>query len=114
MLQIREGLGTSLSPSQRKSMNNQKIPRQPTEVERNELYELLHTMHFFDGTDEDLPTVIHEAIDRAAIAVFDDFTTDGPGYSGKIMMVVWTQDLAHYELYNWDKNGLAFVEYDPY
>jgi hypothetical protein len=28
-------------------------------------------------------------LDGAAVAIFDDYITDGPGYHGKIAMVVW-------------------------
>ena len=43
--------------------------------------------------------------DLAYIAVFDDYITDAPGYSGKVMVVVWALSPRDYDVYIWDEHG---------
>jgi hypothetical protein len=38
---------------------------------------------------------------HAAIAVFDEYITVGPGYAGKVMTVVWDGSPSFSEVYLW-------------
>ena len=50
----------------------------------------------------------------AWIAVFDDYITDGPGYSGKVMCVVWGADPSEVDVFRWQDDRLKKCtgEYD--
>lgn len=61
-------------------------PRKPNAKERRQLLDWLA-----DQRKE--PSILEneeEEIAGCAIAVFDGYITDGPGYCGKIMTVVWS------------------------
>lgn len=71
------------------------MPRKPTEEEYYQLFCLLWS----DPEDKEDTMA---SIKGAAIAVFDGYITDGPGYAGKIMVVVWTGSPTFYEAYTWN------------
>ncbi len=72
-------------------------PREAIIKELNELEHLLRLAY----TPEDVTFLVQ----RAAIAVFDDYATGGPGYFGKIMTVVWDGSPGEYIVYTWNSAG---------
>ena len=44
-------------------------------------------------------------VESAAIAVFDNYTTSSPGYSGKLMVVVYQGAPEMTETYTWVKDN---------
>ncbi len=79
-------------------------PRIPTEAEKNELVTYILFDEFVKSSvsGEDKETV-EGLVENAAIAVFDDYITDSPGYAGKVMVVVWSGDPAFTDTYIWDR-----------
>lgn len=79
-------------------------PRKPTEGEKKELLEHLI---FEKYLNEPSPETRQEEFDtinnNAYIAVFDDYITDGPGYAGKVMVVVWSGAPEFTETYYWPR-----------
>jgi hypothetical protein len=63
-------------------LNPPPAPRLPTEKEK-----MLLTCYLTDMGEQD--DVAREIVDSARIAVIIDYMSDGPGYYGKIMLVVW-------------------------
>ena len=59
-------------------------PRIPTKEEKNEL--LQHLLKYDYKNDEKERVNIEGFVESAAIAVFDNYTTSSPGYSGKLMV----------------------------
>lgn len=45
---------------------------------------------------------IADFVSTAAIAVFDDYISDGPGYAGKVMVVVWSGGPYINSVYTWN------------
>ena len=76
-------------------------PRKPTEAEKKELVDFLLSNN---AADEDM-TTIKGYVDDAYIAVFDDYVTGGPGYFGKVMVVVYDGGTTQTETYSWDSLG---------
>jgi hypothetical protein len=69
-------------------MTDSTIPRKPTPEEV-----VLLAQWVCAQRNEPVPTdqsEIDDLIAGASIAVFDGYITDGPGYSGRIMVVVWS------------------------
>jgi len=62
-------------------------PRKPTKEEKKELIDFIlkHDLK----NDENERANIEGFVESAAIAVFDNYTTSSPGYSGKLMVVVY-------------------------
>ena len=46
---------------------------------------------------------LQDVLSRAFVSVCDDFMTDGPGFSGRTMLVMWPSGES--ELFTWDRNG---------
>jgi len=76
------------------------VPRRPTREELEQLTQAQHT--FFGYPSEE---VIDLAEGYASVAVFDDYITVSPGYTGKIMLVVWRAMPSLYEAYIWNEKG---------
>lgn len=72
-------------------------PRKPTEEEKKQLLNYLVEHDNFDRED------IEITVDSAFIAVFDDYTSGGPGYSGKVMVVVYDGHPSETETYLWQR-----------
>ena len=79
-------------------------PRQPTDEEKAELLNYVVLASVIDPDDEDRQT-FNGLIEDAAIAVFDHYITDGPVYSGKVMMVVWSGAPERHEVFIWVPTG---------
>ena len=77
--------------------------RVPTKEEKIELVEyiLKHGLR----NDENERENIEGVVESAAIAVFDHYITSSPGYSGKLMVVVYEGSPEMTETYTWVKNN---------
>lgn len=84
------------------------VPREPTPKEKRELiaYNTVRAYENPTREDRDEQAMFVEA---AAIAVFDDYITGGPGYAGKLMMVVWDGSPSFYEVYTWRDGSIEHV-----
>lgn len=79
-------------------------PRKPTEGEFTSILEYL-------GHTEKLERAEHrQLLKRAYIAVFDRYMPDSPGYTGKVIIIVWPGDVSLYELLTVTKDGLFLHE----
>ena len=78
-------------------------PRKPTKEEKKELIDFIlkHDLK----NDENERANIEGFVESAAIAVFDNYTTSSPGYSGKLMVVVYDGSPEMTETYTWVKEN---------
>jgi hypothetical protein len=77
-------------------------PRIPTKEEKIELVQyLLKDDYRNDGNEREH---IEGFVESAAIAVFDNYITTSPGYSGKLMVVVYEGSPEMTETYTWVKD----------
>jgi hypothetical protein len=83
-------------------------PRKPTTEELQQLI-AFDRERFAYGNDEEAA----EVVDAAFIAVFDDYVTGGPGWAGKLMMVVYDGSPSQYEVFIWDDTQLRRVDQEP-
>lgn len=93
-------------------MKTKKTSRQPNS---SELEELAHFNSQKYGYSSDPCENFREAyrlVEQATIAVFDDYVTGDPSYSGKLMMVVWDGSPSQYEVYTWYDNKIVLEEQD--
>ena len=74
-------------------------PRKPTEAEKKELIDYLVEIGQIEPPEPD------EDLFNGSIyaAVFDNYITDSPGYSGKVMVVVWSGAPEFTETYIWTR-----------
>ena len=86
-------------------MTDSHTPRLPTETEKRELAEWLLSYENENPTPENIAEKI-PLVEAAHIAVFDNYMTDGPGYAGKLMSVVWSGGPDIHEVYTWENNRL--------
>ena len=49
-------------------------------------------------------------IENAYTAVFDHYITDGPGYTGKLMLVAWSGSPCFYECFIWKEGQIVLLE----
>lgn len=80
--------------------------RKPTEEEKAQLIQYLFEQeNIVKPTEEDK---VDKAglIDNSAIAVFDDYTTDSPGYQGKVMAVIWPGSPGLTETFIWHEGKI--------
>jgi hypothetical protein len=82
-------------------------PRKPN---RQEITQLAGYIHYKFGHGENLKEA-ELVVKDTCIAVFDDYISGGPGYAGKLMMVVWLWPAA-YEVYIWEDGELTHVNQD--
>ena len=45
-------------------------------------------------------------VETASVAVHDDYCTDCPGYSGKVMSVVWSGSHTFFDVFTWEAGKL--------
>lgn len=95
-------------------MQKRKLPRRPTDKERQALIDLLETELCYEARDyEDLEDLsIAERVSQATIAVFDDFAATETDYIGKVMVVVWDFGPECYEVFGWVGNQLVGMPQD--
>ncbi len=88
-------------------------PRKPTEEEKKELIGYLISEGYGMGTvsDEAVESGFRTWINAAAIAVFDDYQTDYPGYHGKVFVILPTYTLHPniVELYVWENGKMTRI-----
>jgi hypothetical protein len=78
---------------------NSRIPTKEEKIEVVE-YILTHDLR----NDENERENIEGFVESAAIAVFDHYITSSPGYSGKLMVVVYEGAPEMTETYTWVKD----------
>jgi hypothetical protein len=88
-------------------------PRKPTEEEKKELLEYLVSEGFGMGTvtEEQTEGVFNTWMDTAPLAMFDNYQTDYPGYIGKVLVILPTNDLYPeiVEIYVWHEGKITRV-----
>lgn len=75
-------------------------PRQPNPEELRDLAGYLREVGHFDD-DADLTARL------AYAAVFDDYCTDCPGHSGKVMSVVWSGSPSFFDVFYWHAGAMV-------
>lgn len=82
-------------------------PRKPTGEELSQLADWLLSQGYF----QDDATWIAQA---AFVSVFDRYVTGGPGYSGKLLSVVWDGSPSTYDVFTWHDGKMVHCgrEYD--
>lgn len=78
-------------------------PRLPTEAEKLALFDFIAAE--MGGQVEDRES-IDGLIAQASIAVFDHYISDGPGYAGSVMVIVWSGGPECHEVFTWDLMGV--------
>src|SRR3972149_8391716 len=81
------------------------IPRTTTKDEKEDLVKYVANQMSSVANADDLETATGH-VEGAAIAVFDNYITDSPGYAGKLMMVVWPGSPDFYEVFIWDRGTM--------
>lgn len=90
-------------------------PRKPTEDEKKELLELVIADKYRQEPAAEEREDEAEAIKNGAwVAVFDDYITDGPGYAGKVMVVVWGGSPSFTQTFIWKRDILPGEEHTPW
>jgi hypothetical protein len=79
--------------------------REQNEQEREQLVGWLNG--FYGKGEESLN---RELVGRATIAVRDDYATDSPVYSGKIIMVMWPGSPTFFNVFTIDDRGALHEE----
>src|SRR3989339_2223325 len=79
--------------------------RNATQEEINDLIQYSADL-CLDSNVEEAKTVV----ENAYICVFEDYSTGGPGWAGKVMIVLWDGSPEEYEAYNWEDGKLVFIE----
>lgn len=78
-------------------------PRRPSAEERQELIDVVESDLAFNAWDcegiEDIS--VSDDVAKASIAVFDHFVSTEDDYTGKVMVVVWSNGPECYEIYTW-------------
>jgi hypothetical protein len=87
-------------------LNPPPAPRRPTNHEK-----LLLTCYLADQGEQD--DVAAEIVDSARIAVIDDYMSDGPGYYGKIMLVVWSGGPELFDAFTFYTDGTTREDIRP-
>jgi hypothetical protein len=86
-------------------------PRAPTAEEKNELLEFVIAHRYLGEPSAQERAEEAVSIESNAIAVFDDYITDGPGYAGKVMVVVWGGSPAFTQTFIWERSLLPGEEH---
>lgn len=78
-------------------------PRRPTDQERQELIHCVESDLAFNHWDcEDIEDIsVSDDVAKASIAVFDHFVSTEDDYTGKVMVVVWSNGPECYKVYTW-------------
>jgi hypothetical protein len=94
-------------------------PRKPTKEEKKQLLEFIlrdedPEMYDAGKVDPEHKGDMREAIDAAAIAIFDHYITDSVGYAGKVMVVVWPVAPGATQTYTWyEAAGKEYLSEEP-
>lgn len=84
-------------------------PRTATTEEKKQLIAYCVNSYYRELSSSD-PAEQESFVGNAAIAVFDRYSTDGPGYAGKLMTVVWSGSPSFYTVFIWTDGVLHDVE----
>src|SRR5439155_7392791 len=90
-------------------MNN---PRKPTKQEVEQLIACEALEMYENPTTEEVAEAretIAGWVADAAVSVFDQYITDSPGYSGKVLVVVWPASPAMTATYIWQQEKIIKV-----
>ena len=87
------------------------ILRQPSEKEKEQLVSYLWYDWFTNPDDSDFQEV-KDHVANAAIAVFEGYITDGPGYAGNVMVIVWSGDPSFIEAFIWNQGEIEKLPID--
>lgn len=82
-------------------------PRAPKRGELTELIECLVDEQSVDNFGKG-----KSLVESASIAVFDDYVTSSPGYTGKIMIVVYDGGPGLYKAFIWRDEKIVPVDQD--
>jgi hypothetical protein len=82
--------------------------REPNREEKHELTVYSAHQMVSQPTDHEL-TECQALVERAYVAVFDDYVTDSPGYAGRVMVVVWAGGPEYAETFIWQDGQLTPV-----
>ena len=74
--------------------------RKPTQEEQTQLLEYLQAKGYGDLRDQ---------IEKWYMAVFDNYQTDYPGYTGRLLVIVATHDPFVTEVYIWTEGKIQRV-----
>lgn len=88
-------------------------PRKPTfeETQLLEDYLSVEMGCWHNETDADRVN-IQGLMEGAAIAVFDNYITDCPGYAGKLIMVTWAGSPSMYEVFTFRGDQMERINQD--
>jgi hypothetical protein len=64
------------------------------------------TIEYGGENDVDIRENIDNWVDNACIAVFPNYMTDGPGYSGKLLVIVFAGDSDQVVTYIWHQGRI--------
>ena len=84
-------------------------PRGATKQEVSEVYDLMTAY----GTENYEDMTIDQIFEGCAIAEFDKYITDCPGYFGKLLVLVNSCDPCLTHTFIWDSKGIKEVEIEP-
>ena len=80
-------------------------PRKPTEEEKEQLVQYVILSQYRNPSDEEEQQE-RGFVEGAAIAVFDHYMTDSPGYAGKVMVVVWPGSPGQTQTFIWQREEI--------
>jgi len=91
-------------------MSNTRQPRKPDDGELRQLTQFTARRYGFHSDPIESEKEVRALVDMAYIAVFEHYTTGGPGFSGKIMLVLWDGSPGQYEAYTLENNRLQLQD----
>jgi hypothetical protein len=85
--------------------------RLPTNHELQDFLELMTYQQYqpLNVSREEINQLKEDIECGATTVVIDNYITDGPGYAGRLMMVVWGGSPEFHELYCWGRQGIKLV-----
>lgn len=83
----------------------QNIPRSPSNAELEQLWKWLKN----EGHAESYGLQKSHLLDTLWITVFDKYITDGPGYSGRVMYLIWGGSPECCDVFVWHDKELIHV-----
>ena len=89
-------------------------PRTPTALELDQLTRALLMGSNGGAADFDQEEFANtrQLVDTAAVAVFDDYAAEMPGFVGKLLMLVWPSRPDRYEVFIWRHDQPVSVAQD--
>lgn len=89
------------------TLTDSQQPRKPNEVELRQLAQFIAQQSGFSDDPIKNEAEAARIVSSAFIAVFDDYCTGGPGWFGKLMVMVWDGSPSQYEVYVWEHGKLV-------